>query len=342
MEALRQGKTIDRVPFYPFAIGFNAKLIGIDRGTFYRNPELAFMAGLKLMETFPWMDGRPSYGWADRGAWEFGGDIVWPDKDVYAAPHSGAPLITDPRQIDALPNPDPKFSGMNPLVDRFNEISRMYGFPASVPGGTPTNYTAGVLGRTRFYKWLILYPEAIHRLQRKVTDFVIGSVAFTIEKYGAQNCRIQFSLPLESNELMSPQFFESFSKPYILKVVKFCISRGLLNITVHLCGDHTMNLPHLLEIGFPKRTIFSIGSSMDLEETGNLIGKDYILAGNIDTTLLVQGSFEDVYAETERCLSEGMKHRGGFILMPACELPPETPLENIGAIEQALCDYGFY
>lgn len=342
MEALIRRKPIDRVPFYPFATGLNAKLLGVDRGTFYRNPELAFKAGLKLIELFPWMDARPSYGWADRGAWEFGGNIVWPNGNTYAAPHSGAPLITDPDEIDFLPDPDPKSAGMNALVDRFNEISRMHGFPASVPGGTPTNYTAGILGRTNFYRWLILYPEAIHRLQRKATDFVIGSVAFTIEKYGAQNCRFQLSLPLESNDLMSPQFFETFSKPYILEVVEFCVSKKLKNMTVHLCGDHTLNLPHILEIGFPERTVFSIGSRMDLEETGKLLGEEYILAGNIDTALLAQGSFEEVYAETKRCLSAGMKHRGGFILMPACELPPETPLENIKAVEQAICDHGFY
>jgi uroporphyrinogen decarboxylase len=37
-----------------------------------------------------------------------------------------------------------------------------------------------------------------------------------------------------------------------------------------------------------------------------------------------------------------MKHTGGYILMPSCELPPDTPLENIEAVAQALYEYGYY
>ncbi len=73
MKRLMAGESIDRVPFNPFASGFSAKICGVDRGTYYRNPEAAFEAGLTLMKAYPWMNSRPSYGWADRGAWEFGG-----------------------------------------------------------------------------------------------------------------------------------------------------------------------------------------------------------------------------------------------------------------------------
>jgi uroporphyrinogen decarboxylase len=54
------------------------------------------------------------------------------------------------------------------------------------------------------------------------------------------------------------------------------------------------------------------------------------------------GSYEEIYKETVRCLEVGMRHPGGFILMPACELPPGTPLENIDAIARALYEHGYY
>lgn len=44
--ALISGQSIDRVPFNPFSLGFSAQLYGVDRGTFYRNPDVAFAAGL--------------------------------------------------------------------------------------------------------------------------------------------------------------------------------------------------------------------------------------------------------------------------------------------------------
>jgi len=133
MQALIRSETPDRVPFSPMALGFAAKTAGMDLGQFYRYPEKAYQAGLGLMTAYPWMNTRPTYGWAERGAWEFGGDIIWPDGDRYPAPISPHPVISKPEQIEDLEIPDPLTAGMNPLIARFNQLSRSHGFPASLP-----------------------------------------------------------------------------------------------------------------------------------------------------------------------------------------------------------------
>ncbi|NOX32264.1 MAG: hypothetical protein GXP56_00795 [Deltaproteobacteria bacterium] len=340
--ALLSGDPTDRVPFSPFSSGFSARIYGIDRGEFYRNPEKAFSAGINLMKAFPWMNSRPSYGWADRGAWEFGGKVRWPDKNRYPAPTCLEPVVTNPEDVDSIPDPDPKTAGMNPLVERFNTISCNHGFPASLPGGTPTTLSAGIVGRTNFLKWLIRYPGAVHRLQQKVTGFIIQTAKNTMKKYGAANCSVMCGVPMESNQLISSRTFEMFSKPYIQKILGYYVSEGVRNILVHLCGDHTANLIHWNDIPLPPRAVFSIGHEMDLKKTGQFIGKNHILAGNINNVILQTGSCQDVFEEVKRCLGIGMKHPGGFILMPACELPPDTPLENIEAVAKALYEYGYY
>ncbi len=333
---------IDRVPFNPFSLGFSARCHGIDRGEFYRSPEQAFAAGLHLMETYPWMATRPTYGWADRGAWEFGGSVIWPDGNRFAAPQSAAPLISSPAEVDSLPDPDPETAGMNPLVARFNTLSRQKGFPASLPGGTPTTLSAAIVGTTDFLKWFIRYPGAAHKLQRKVTDFLIRSADITLRRYGGENCSVQCSVPVESNQLISAQAFERFAKPYISEILAHYLAAGVRNIVVHLCGDHTANLPHFATMGFPPRTVFSVGHEMDLEETSKGLGDKYILAGNIDTGVLQAGSTEQVFEEVRKCLRVGMNHPGGFMLMPACELPPDTPFENVEAVATALYTHGYY
>lgn len=333
---------IDRVPFNPFSMGFSARIYGIGRGEFYRDPEKAFAAGTHLMKTYPWMNSRPTYGWADRGAWEFGGKIKWPDKNRFAAPISLEPVCTDPKQVDSIPDPDPKTAGMNPLVHRFNAISRRHGFPASLPGGTPTTLSAGIVGRANFLKWLIRYPQAVHELQRKVTNFIIRTAEISIKKYGAENCSVMCGVPMESNQLISSDAFETFSKPYIQNILGYYVSEGVRNILVHLCGDHSANLIHWADIPLPARTVFSIGHEMDLEKTGPFLGAHHILAGNINNSILRLGSYQEVFEEVKRCLTAGMKHPGGFVLMPACELPPDTPPENIGALAKALYEYGYY
>lgn len=147
---------------------------------------------------------------------------------------------------------------------------------------------------------------------------------------------------MESNQLISAGMFAEFAKPYIKEILTFYRSAGVKSVVVHLCGDHTANLPHWQDIPLPPRTVFSIGHEMDLEKTGAVIGKTHILAGNMNNAILHGGSREAVIAEVERCLAAGMKHPGGFILMPACEMPPDTPVENVEALAATLYDKGYF
>ncbi|MCB2173855.1 hypothetical protein KQH41_01170 [bacterium] len=341
LTALIAGKPLDRVPFNPCSIGFSARLVGIDRGTFYRNPKQAFAAGLHLMATFPWMNCRPSYGWADRGSWEFGGGITWPDHNRYIAP-SSVPLLTSPDEIERLPVPDPATAGMNPLVACFNVLCRDHGFPASLPGGTPTTIAAGIVGRQNFLKWLVRYPEAVHALQQKVTRFLLQTAEQTITRFGAENCSVFCGVPMESNQLIPVKMFTQYAKPYIKEIFTFYREAGVKSVVIHLCGDHSANLQHWHDIPLPPRTVFSIGHEMDLARTGEAIGDQFILAGNINNEILHRGSPEEVGSEVERCLLAGMHHPGGFILMPACEFPPDTPLSNLEALASALARAGYY
>jgi uroporphyrinogen decarboxylase len=81
---------------------------------------------------------------------------------------------------------------------------------------------------------------------------------------------------------------------------------------------------------------------MDLDETGAFLGENYVLAGNLDSSILQMGIPEQVREEVRRCLQSGMKHTGGFMLMPACEIPPDAPRETVNVIAEALFEYGYY
>ena len=256
MMNLVSGDKIDRVPFNPFSAGFSARLYGIDRGRFYRYPEQAFQAGIHLMKTYPWMNTRPTYGWAERGPWEFGGYIVWPDDNTYATPISLEPVIHHPEEVEDLADPDPESAGIIPLLNRFNVLCRKNGFPASLPGGTPTTSSAGIVGRTNFLKWMIRYPEAVHRLQRKVNRFLIRCAEITINRFGGENCGLFCAVPMESNQIISPEAFETFCKPYIQELMEYYTSKGVRNVMVHLCGDHTKNLPLWADVPLPPGPYF--------------------------------------------------------------------------------------
>jgi uroporphyrinogen decarboxylase len=342
MMALFSNQPMDRVPFEPISLGFSASICGLDRGEFYCDPDKAFQAGLNLMQKYPWLNCAPTYGYADMGAWEFGGEITWPTDGRYAAPLSHDPVISSPDEIDSLPDPDPRTDGFAPKLHRFNELKRNMGFPASVFCVSATELTAGIIGRETYLKWIFKYPEAVHKVQRKVTDFIKRFAEVVFETHGVENCSCFAGTPSDSNQLVSPKVVAEFSMPYISEVLEFYTSAGMPPILVHLCGDHNGNLDLWKDVPVPPRSIWSFGYEVELEKASQFLGEQFILAGNMKSAVIQMGSREEIKAETRRCLEIGMKHPGGYILMPSCEFPPDTPEENLEAIGEAIFESGYY
>ncbi len=342
IKSLMLNEPIDRVPFIPFFLGYFAIINGIGLYDFFTKPDLAFKAGLTAMKKYPWASIRPAYDWADHGAWEFGGKIEWPTSYDRMTPFTPEPLISKPEEVNELPEPDPSKTDWFRLLTAFNEICIQNGFSAQLPSVSIMCPLGSILGSTNLMKWLIKFPDAVHGLADKVVRFNMKLAGIIIERYGARKCGVSTQVPLESNNLLSPEAFEEFCLPYIAKLQGLYVESGVRATVVHLCGDHKGNLKHWRKVPFPDRTIFAIGNDMDLKETGDFLGEKYILAGNISTTTIQTGTKEDVIEEVKRCLSQAKDRSGGFILMPACEWPPLAPSENLEAVREALMEYGYY
>jgi len=342
MKHLLLNEPIDRVPFVPFFVGYSAIDNGISLHDFYTKPALAFKAGEETMRKYPWANIRPVYDWAEHGAWEFGEKIGWPGSDETMAPYTIEPLISKPQQVDELLEPNPAETEWYRLRSYFNEICVQKGYSAHLPSGSIFVQLGSILGITNLMKWMKKYPDVLHRLVEKVLRFSMRMAELALEKYGAKKCSVMTDLTLESNSLISSGTFEQFCLPYIMRLHKLYYESGVSATMIHLCGDHKDNMRYWKGVKLPERTIFSIGDVMDLEETSSFLGKKYILAGNISTTVLQLGTPEDVKEEVKRCLRQTKQRSGGFILMPACEYPPLAPPESLEAIREALMQYGFY
>jgi uroporphyrinogen-III decarboxylase len=58
---------------------------------------------------------------------------------------------------------------------------------------------------------------------------------------------------------------------------------------------------------------------------------------------VVQGTPEEVYEESKRCILEGKEHcQSGFIFMAGCELPYDTPPLNVHMMQRAVEDFGWF
>jgi uroporphyrinogen decarboxylase len=80
----------------------------------------------------------------------------------------------------------------------------------------------------------------------------------------------------------------------------------------------------------------------DLAELKTACGDRISLMGNVDFVgVMCGGTPEQVERECMKCTKEAGEG-GGFFLSGDCELPPETPAENMKAMERAGRNFGAY
>ncbi|MFH1136504.1 MAG: uroporphyrinogen decarboxylase family protein [Pseudomonadota bacterium] len=320
----------DGVRVSPFIGGYAARLMGIPLQDYYSDPALAVRAQM-LTRALHGHDDPPSFGWADWGAWEFGGRIRFPHSDGEAAPSTAESPVKKPSDVDRLPVPDPKTAGWFPLIREYNRLMVGLGFPPRVKGGAVTNVVAAMLGRENLLRWYLREPEAVKVAYEKASDLIISAADTVIAEFGPE-FRFGYGAPLDANDLVSPRIFEKFSWPYLKKVHQAMLDRGASSFNVHICGDHRKNLAAWAALPWPPGSVVSIGADMDLVETAEAFSHKHIIAGNVSTTILAEGGYDDVTAAARRCVEIGRTLPGGFMLTPACEMPVLTPPLNVHAL----------
>ena len=88
--------------------------------------------------------------------------------------------------------------------------------------------------------------------------------------------------------------------------------------------------------------IVSFGHEVDLTTAIKYFGDDCVIAGNIEPQVIQNGTPQDVYELSKRCIQKAKDAPKGFILMPGCELPPMAPPYNVYMMMKAANDFGQY
>jgi len=101
---------------------------------------------------------------------------------------------------------------------------------------------------------------------------------------------------------------------------------------LHICGDCRASLPGLAGSRFD---VLSLDAPVDLARAREVVGHQIALMGNLDVRqLLPRGDSESVYHAAAALIAE-LGRAGGFILSGGCELPAETPSENVRRLVEA-------
>lgn len=340
IENLYLGKKLDRVPFMSSATMYAGTLAGLTSEEFFLNQEKSFNAQ-KLCGELHVCDSSPGFdlpGWI---GWDFGSDMHFCQQKNVHIPKL-EPRIKSIKDMENLKLPDIKNGYAFKQRLEFYKIAKKNGLSASIPAGSPLELAGEIVEPSILMKWLYKEPNIVHRLLRMTTDYLLKVADIYIKEFGIENCSASSNYPLESNSLISPKLFEKFSYPYILEIHKKFKDKGITNFSIHLCGDHKKNLGYFKDLDLPKRSLISVSEKLNIENVAKTFGDDYIIAGNVPTPIIISGTPQGVFNSSRDIIEKMKYHSGGFILMPSCDLPPNTPPLNLYAMLKATREYGQY
>lgn len=164
---------------------------------------------------------------------------------------------------------------------------------------------------------VICNPDLVKRVLEFSNQVIIGYTSALFEA-GADMVVV-----LEpSAVILSPEHYREFSLYYFKKLTE-TIKKPLI---LHICGDSTHLVEHMVESG---AVGLSLDSNVLFNEIKSQVPEEIALIGNLNPTgVFLQGTTEEV-REATLSLNKEMADRKNFIISSGCDLPVDTPLENI-------------
>lgn len=329
MAAFASGETLDRLPCEPFLGQNSAPYFGYSSNQFNKSAEVMTEVSCKLFETIrpdciaisPSLQGIPE---------ALGAELSFPEV--------GAPIIMkrgieDYAQVEAMSAVDPYQDGRLPLyLEALQCINQRIGNEAYLSSSLSGPFTAAVLlcGTEGFLKDLIKQPQAAHRVLALTTQSVLN--------YMDAVCDLGFSVslaePLASCSVISHQRFNEFVKPYLRMITLHMKKKYDMGVGIHICGRTQPIWSDIADIGF---SALSLDNIEDLAVARESVGARLTLIGNVTPVdTILNGSVQDVLAESASCIRKAGDNPRGFILGSGCEIPAHAPIENILAMMDAV------
>lgn len=175
----------------------------------------------------------------------------------------------------------------------------------------------------------IMRPDELHEICKVTTEKILDYCKLLV-KAGAQLICV-----LEPSAVMlGPEQFEQFSGKYVNQIVNNYIKSDVA-IIYHICGNTMHLVEKMCESGVNALSLDSAEAGVDLCKVAKSIPEDIVIIGNLSPVgTLLFGQPQEVEKEVTHLL-DMMKEFPNFILSTGCDLPQQTPIENIKAFMHA-------
>jgi uroporphyrinogen-III decarboxylase len=306
---------------------------GISILDYFTSDELWVKANLKAIETFPNAIFLPGF-WSEYGMCTepsaFGAKcIFWKNEFPFAEK-----TIKSFEDIETLKCPNPETDGLLPFM--LNRLLKCkpeieaagHKIRFSVSRG-PLNIASFLMGTTELMTALMMYPDAVHRLMRIITDFL--KQWHKLQKQALPSIEGIMMLDDIVGFIGEDQFVE-FAFPYFKELYDTNDKVKLF----HNDADCQMSIKYYPVLGI---NLYNPGLDMGLNEMIDATGHNMTILGNIPPRdVLASATPNEVEIAVRKMLSEVMdKSR----LMPSCGggMPPNVTTANINAFFKAICEF---
>lgn len=187
---------------------------------------------------------------------------------------------------------------------------------------------------TDFY----LYPDEVHRLFGKLTDFYMRCMERAKEAWDVDGFFTSDDIGTQTGPFFSIEIFREFFKPYYKKLIDKAHELGT-HFWLHSCGNIQMFLPEFIEIGLD--VIHPIQkNTMSEEEVAREFGDKICIFAGIDVQrLMAFGTPEEVKQEVAFLMKTYDRPDGRLMMTMGNGATPDWKLENMDALYEASMEY---
>ena len=320
-----QGKPVDRIPNMSIVMMFAAKELGVTYSQCCSDHRLLADAAILCHERYG-IDMVCAISDSLREAEGFGTKVIFPEEGV---PYAAQMRLQDIGDIDSLKVIDPSCGRrMNDTLEAVRRMRETVQNDVPVVGWIEGAMAecCDLMDMQEVFINLLDEPEAMEQLVEICTQQGIAFAKAQIEA-GAHIMGIGDA----ATSLLGPTLYEKFVLPYQKRMIREIHDMGV-PVKLHICGNITPVMHLIAQTG---ADIVDCDFMVDMERAADILPEGTCICGNFNPVeIMLQGTTEEVKAAVGQCKQLG--HRNNNIIAPGCEVPVDTPRENMLALLEAL------
>jgi uroporphyrinogen decarboxylase len=319
----------DRVPVFPLITAHAARVAGVPVRDYYTDGATMARSQLVAQEAYG-TDFISFFSEVGLVAEALGSRFDYPDDDL--------PLLAKPKwaglsQLDDCVA-DPTIDGrLRVYLEAITYAYEAKGDTVPILAYVPAPFTTAqqLVEQEAFLLGLLTEPERVKGLLAYATRSIIRFCRAII---GAGGLPILVD-PLASGSVISTVHYREFALPSEAEVIRY-LHRYDLDVVLHICGDTSATIATMPETGADLLSIDRI----EMPDAIAGAGQTSRIVGNYDTSAILLSDPRTIEREVADMVTAGRRCPKGFVAATGCEVPVDTPSENVLAFVRAAREAG--